>query len=68
MAASYQRPKYLFCWVCSRKLHGRAHQVVIIDGAERIVHKQCALGYPPPFRSADHFNASDAHGECPEEE
>lgn len=35
------KPRLPFCWRCSRKLHGNAHRVVVIDGHERIVHAQC---------------------------
>lgn len=36
------RPRYRFCWECSRQLYGNAHRVVFVDGIERIVHAACA--------------------------
>jgi ribosome-binding protein aMBF1 (putative translation factor) len=37
-----KKPKYRFCWVCSRQLHGNFHRVAIADGHEVIVHADCA--------------------------
>ena len=37
-----EKPKYRFCWECSRKLWGNRHAVRVIDGHERILHKCCA--------------------------
>jgi len=37
-----KRPRLMFCWVCSRRLHGRSHRVAVVDGREVIVHADCA--------------------------
>jgi hypothetical protein len=43
MARHPPRPRYRFCWWCSRQLMSNVHhQVVIVDGLECIVHKSCA--------------------------
>lgn len=37
------KPKHSFCWECSLQLYGkRWHDVVVCDGAQRIVHGGCA--------------------------
>lgn len=41
-AGTAARPKYRFCWACSRKLHGNFHRVVIVDGLEAVAHVACA--------------------------
>lgn len=41
-ARKAKRPRYRFCWWCSRQLHGNAHRVAIVDGREVIVHWACA--------------------------
>jgi ribosome-binding protein aMBF1 (putative translation factor) len=41
-AGTAAKPKYRFCWVCSRQLHGNFHRVAIVDGNEVIVHADCA--------------------------
>ena len=68
MSAKVAKPRYRFCWVCSRQIRGNYFSEVPIDGFNRVVHKHCAKGFPPPFRNADQFYAADAHGSCPEEE
>lgn len=36
------KPRVPFCWDCSRQLHGRrSHDVVVVAGVERLVHKSC---------------------------
>ena len=45
-AGTAAKPKYRFCWVCSRKLHGNFHRVAIVHpGTEHehevIVHERC---------------------------
>lgn len=42
MAKHPPRPRYRFCWECSRQLQGNAHRVVVVHGIERIVHAACA--------------------------
>ena len=42
-AGTAAKPKYRFCWVCSRKLHANFHRVAIIQGGhEVVVHADCA--------------------------
>jgi hypothetical protein len=36
------RPRYRFCWSCSRQLHGNHHRVVQVEGGTAIVHAECA--------------------------
>lgn len=36
------KPRYRFCWVCSRRLQANFHRVAIVDGLEVIVHAACA--------------------------
>jgi hypothetical protein len=36
------RPRYRFCWWCSRQLWGNVYRMVIVDGIDRIVHAACA--------------------------
>lgn len=47
MAAANARPKYRFCWWCSRQLRGRSHQTMCATAgtskvAPVIVHFECA--------------------------
>lgn len=39
--AKMPRPRYRFCWWCSRQLQGNFHRIVVVDGIERIVHAAC---------------------------
>lgn len=39
---SKNKPRYRFCWACSRKLYGNSHALRFIDGYERILHGACA--------------------------
>ena len=41
-AGTAKRPKYRFCWVCSRQLHGNFHRVAIVNDQFVIVHVDCA--------------------------
>lgn len=41
-AGTAAKPKYMFCWVCSRRLHARFHRVAIVESGEVIVHASCA--------------------------
>ena len=41
-ADTASKPRYRFCWVCSRKLQANFHRVAIVDGHEVIVHAACA--------------------------
>lgn len=45
-------PRVRFCWWCGRKLYGRHHVDVEVDGLPRVMHVQCnknrAKGYDPP--------------------
>lgn len=36
-----KKPKYPFCWWCSRKLWGNVHRLVVVDGYEATVHVAC---------------------------
>lgn len=36
------RPRYRFCWECSRQLQGNYHREVKVNGQPRIVHAACA--------------------------
>lgn len=37
-----EKPKFNYCWWCSRKLLGRSHRgVTLEDGYERIMHISC---------------------------
>jgi len=42
-AGTAAKPKYRFCWVCSRKLHANFHRVATVDGHEVVVHALCAM-------------------------
>ncbi len=46
------KPRYRFCWWCSRQLYGRSHSVVIVDGREVTVHKSCAPAAQQPAPTA----------------
>jgi len=59
------KPKYRFCWVCSRKLHGAYFREVVIDGQKRVVHKACSGQCPPGFESADDFYLRGRQGALP---
>ena len=37
--------RYNFCWLCSGKLMNGAHSHQVIDGADRILHKECASSH-----------------------
>jgi hypothetical protein len=41
-AGTAAKPRLPFCWVCSRKLHGRFHRVAVVHGLEVVVHADCA--------------------------
>lgn len=41
-AGTAAKPKYRFCWACSRKLQANFHRVCVVDGREVIVHTACA--------------------------
>lgn len=41
-AGTAAKPRLMWCWECSRKLHGRAHLVVRVEGVEHVVHADCA--------------------------
>lgn len=41
-AGTAAKPKYQFCWSCSRRLHGNFHRVAMVDGHRVIVHAECA--------------------------
>ncbi len=41
-AGTAAKPRYRFCWSCSRQLHGNFHRVAIVDGNEVTVHADCA--------------------------
>jgi hypothetical protein len=48
-AGTAAKPKYRFCWVCSRQLHANFHRVVIVNQGtsaefETVVHASCAKG------------------------
>ena len=36
------KPRYRFCWVCSRQLRGNFHRVCLVNGHEVITHANCA--------------------------
>jgi hypothetical protein len=36
------KPRIRFCWQCGRKLLGNHHEMMLIDGYEKILHKTCA--------------------------
>lgn len=36
------RPRLPFCWICSRKFHGKSHRLMMVDGQEVPVHARCA--------------------------
>ena len=38
----HDKPRVKFCWHCSRKLWGRHHKILIIEGHKRILHESCA--------------------------
>ncbi len=42
MSDKKPKPRYRFCWACSRKLHGNSYVLRVIDGYERILHGTCA--------------------------
>lgn len=37
-----RRPRYRFCWECSRKLYGNAHRELETPAGLVIVHMHCA--------------------------
>ena len=39
------KPRYRFCWLCSKKLRGNFHVEYKIDGHSRILHKVCWKDY-----------------------
>jgi len=41
-AGTAAKPRYRFCWACSRQLRGAFHRVCLVDGHEVIVHAHCA--------------------------
>ena len=36
------RPRYRFCWWCSRQLQANYHREIEVDGHKVIVHADCA--------------------------
>ncbi len=41
MVGKMNKPKYNYCWHCNSKLWGNKYTTLFIDGAERILHKNC---------------------------
>jgi len=41
-AGTAAKPKYMLCWVCSRRLHARFHRVALWGNQQVIVHAACA--------------------------
>lgn len=35
------KPKYPFCWFCSRRFRGRHHEQMETEAGVVLVHKQC---------------------------
>lgn len=60
------RPKYRFCWACSRQLHGNFHRVAIVDGNEVIVHADCARRDGLEIKPGAHLAPSQRQGELNE--
>lgn len=55
-AGTANTPKYRFCWVCSRQLHGNFHRVAIVDGHDVIVHADCAAKEGLQIKPAAHLS------------
>jgi len=36
------KPRINFCWQCGQKLYHNYHEIIVVDGYEKIVHKTCA--------------------------
>jgi hypothetical protein len=36
------RPKYRFCWSCSRQLYGNRHRLRMVHGNIVVLHVECA--------------------------
>ena len=36
------KPRVQFCWQCCKKLYGNHHEIIVVDGYEKVVHKVCA--------------------------
>jgi len=51
------KPKYRFCWVCSRQLQANFHRVAIVDGHEVIVHAACARQERLELKPGAHLRA-----------
>ena len=51
------KPRVNFCWQCGKKLYGNHHELIVVDGYEKIVHKICAkalkAGYELPAQGGD---------------
>lgn len=41
-AGTAAKPKCMFCWVCSRRLHARFHRVAMFGDHQVVVHAACA--------------------------
>ncbi len=39
---THKKPMVKFCWDCGRKLWGKHHEVMRIDGEDRTLHHFCA--------------------------
>jgi hypothetical protein len=37
-----EKPRVKFCWNCGRKLYGNKFATRVIEGFERVLHKECA--------------------------
>lgn len=37
----HKKPRVKFCWHCGRKLWGRHHVELFIDGHDRTLHESC---------------------------
>lgn len=36
------KPRYRFCWACSRQLYGNKYRTRIVDNREVVLHGACA--------------------------
>jgi hypothetical protein len=61
-AGTAAKPKYMFCWECSRRLHANFHRVCVVQGNRVIVHAECAEREGYEIIEGAHLKANAGEG------
>jgi hypothetical protein len=67
MSKNHEKPVVKFCWWCGRKLWGRHHSIVKVDGLPRTMHHSCVDALPYKkihvLKKVDHYPGFEHTGE-----